>query len=59
MFIAYLVKRNELKREEVLALFDYSLRRIAKDNAVSEYIARPEYGYEELRDLLKELGYAN
>ncbi len=58
-FIAYLVKRNELEREEVLAMFDYPLRRIAKDNAVSKYIARPEYGYEELRDLLKELGYAN
>ncbi len=58
-FIAYLVKRNELKREEVLAMFDYPLRRVAEDKAVSKYIFRPEYGFEELRDLLKKLGYAN
>lgn len=58
-FLAYLLKRGEIKHEEVLAMFDYPLRRIAEDRAVSKYVLRPEYGYEELRDLLKELGYAN
>lgn len=55
-FIAYLLKRGELRRDEVLAMFDYPLHRIAADNSVSQHVGRPEYGYEGLRDLLKQFG---
>ena len=57
-FIAYLHERNELKKEEVAAMFDYPLRKIARDEAVSQYLSQPEYGYEGVRELLKDLGYA-
>jgi hypothetical protein len=53
--IAYLQKRSDLRREEVLVMFEYPLRMIAKDQAVSSYVTK--YGYDELRRLLKELGY--
>ncbi len=57
-FIAYLLETGELKREEILAMFDYPLRRIATDKWVCTYVQRQDYGYEGLSDLLKKLGYA-
>ncbi len=54
-FLAILYKRRELKKEEVLAMFEYPLRKIAEDEAISAYVNRPDYGYEYLRELLKDL----
>jgi hypothetical protein len=54
-FIAYLQKRGDLQRDEILVMFEYPLRMIAKDQAVFGDVS--QYGYDELRGLLKELGY--
>jgi hypothetical protein len=53
--IAYLQKRDDLLRKEVLVMFEYPLRMIAQDQAVFGYVS--QYGYDELRGLLKELEY--
>jgi hypothetical protein len=55
-FIAYLRKRGELKPEEVQAMFDYPLRKIAQDQPIIEYLRRN--GYEQLDALLRDLRYA-
>ena len=54
-FIAYLWKRRELKLEEVKAIFEYPLQKIARDQAVLGYVRR--YSYDELAGLLTELRY--
>ena len=56
--IAYLRKRGQLTMEEVGALFDYPLRRLAEVTNVANYVADPSNGYELLRALLAELGHA-
>ncbi|MFQ5778595.1 MAG: hypothetical protein ACE5IP_11380 [Terriglobia bacterium] len=56
-FIAYLEERKELGRSEIEKMFDYPLQIVAKDENIAQYIRRPEYGYEGLRELLNKLGY--
>ena len=57
-FLAYLKERKVLEDDEIRTMFDYALKKIAEDNGVRQYIGRPDYGYEKLPGLLKELGYA-
>ena len=52
--IAYLQRRGDLRQDEVLVMFEYPLRTIAGDKAVLGYLS--QYGYDELRGFLKELG---
>ena len=56
-FISFLLKSGRLKKKEAMAMFDYPLRKIARDNSICRYLSRPEYGYEGLNKLLKDLGY--
>jgi hypothetical protein len=56
-FISFLVKEKRLHRQEAMAMFDYPLRQLARDNSISRYLTRPEYGYEGLNELLKNLRY--
>lgn len=58
-FICFLVNHNRLKRSEVLAMFDYPLRRILADNSIMRYVSRPEYGYQDLTAFLKGLSYSS
>lgn len=58
-FVAILVEEKRLRLKEVAAMFDYPLRKIADDKDVAGYVARQEYGYEKLNDLLRKLGYAS
>lgn len=53
--IAWLVKRRELKVDEVLALFSYPLRMIAKNPEVLAHLR--QYDYETLEALLRRLRY--
>lgn len=56
-FVAYLHEQGELNDDEVRSMFDYTLRKLAKDKALAEYVDKPEYGYEKLPKLLRKLGY--
>jgi hypothetical protein len=55
--IAYLQKRGSLRRDEVLVMFEYPLRTIAKDGAVLGYLS--QYGYDNLRGFLEKLRYVD
>ncbi len=57
VFLHFLYKRRILKKEEILRLFDYPLRQIAQNPAIRRYALKPEYGYEEIKDLLEILSY--
>ena len=54
-FVGYLHLQKELDITEIKAMFDYPLQSIAKNGDVLNYVWK--YGYEWLRELLKELGY--
>lgn len=56
-FIAFLQRRNEIKKEEVNTLFAYPLQSLGKHAKVISYLRRYDYG--ELDQLLKDLGYAS
>ena len=58
-FVAILYARGELGKDESLNMFKYPLRKLAQDEGVAEYISRSEYGYKELNELLKKLGYTS
>jgi hypothetical protein len=55
-FTAFLARSGELRKREIRAMFDYTLRMLANDRSALAYIRK--YGYEELDSLLKDLGYA-
>jgi hypothetical protein len=55
-FVAILHKRKELKKDEIVDMFDYPLRKIAQDQPIIKYLRRN--GYEQLDALLKDLRYA-
>lgn len=56
-FTAFLTREKELRKQEVQAMFDYTLQMLGKDRHVLAYIRK--YGYEELDRLLKDFGYAS
>jgi len=58
-FISFLLRSRRLKKKEAMAMFDYPLRKMANDKPIRRYLSRPEYGYEGLNELLKDLGYPN
>jgi len=56
-FISFLLAQKRLQRNEVMAMFDYPFRKMVGDNSIMRYLAHPEYGYEGLNELLKNLSY--
>jgi hypothetical protein len=48
-FTAFLTRQKELRRKEVQAMFDYTLRQLGSDAVALSYIRK--YGYEELDGL--------
>lgn len=57
-FIAFLRRKKELNTADVRDMFDYPLRKMADDEAVRGYIEKQTYGYEGVREILRELDYS-
>jgi len=53
--VAHLRRRRLLRKDEVKSMFDYPLKRIAGNAELVVYLRA--YGYEQLDDLLRDLGY--
>ena len=56
-FVGVFWHKKGLQLDEIKDMFDYTLRQIAKNDTVLEYIR--EFGYEQLDALLKKLGYTS
>ena len=54
-FIATLKTDNQLKRRDVLNLFEYYLRKIKASEGCMDWINNEGYGFEKLRNLLGEI----
>lgn len=54
-FIATLKADNQLKRRDVLNLFEYYLRKIKASEGCMDWINNEAYGFEKLRNLLSEI----
>jgi hypothetical protein len=51
-FLGYLWESKQIKKCEILGLFDYYLRNLMQNEAVAAYIADPTKGFEKLQKLL-------
>jgi hypothetical protein len=51
-FLGYLWESEQIKKCEILGLFDYYLRNLRQNEAVAVYIADPTKGFEKLQRLL-------
>lgn len=54
-FIATLEAEGQLKRKDVINLFDYYLRKLKNSPASMQWINNKKYGFEKLRNLLSKL----
>jgi hypothetical protein len=52
-FLGYLWESKQIRKEELLGLFDYYLRDLGKNKNIAAYIADPTKGFEKLQKLLE------
>lgn len=54
-FIATLEAEGQLRSTDVKNLFDYYLKKLRSSTICSQWINRPDYGFEKLRTLLQKI----